>query len=291
MAGALCGALGASAAPLKVVATIKPVHSLVAGVMQGAGAPELLTSGMASEHSYTLRPSQAKALQNADLIFWIGPELETFLVKPLRTLAANAQIVALSQAENISLLPVRDPENPGVAAPPHAGSDMHIWLDPRNAAAMVQAIMRRLTETDPGHAAVYRNNGLAMLVRLKALEHEIATELSKSPREGGYIVFHDAYQYFEERFGMRPIAIVNIDPERMPGAARIQQIKEQMAATPVACIFTEPQFEPKIVLRLVEGANTRIGVLDPLGVALAEGSGLYFALLADMARGIRSCFQ
>lgn len=291
MAGAICGALGASAAPLKVVATIKPVHSLVAGVMQGAGAPELLISGMASEHSYTLRPSQAKALQNADLIFWIGPELETFLVKPLRALAANARIVALSEAENITLWPLRDPGIQGALTPRYAGSDMHIWLDPRNAAAMVQAIIRALTEADPAQAAIYRNNGKAMLVRLEALEHEIAAAFRESPGGGGYIVFHDAYRYFEERFGLRPAAIISIDPERPPGAARIQKIKEQMAITPIACIFAEPQFEPKIVQRLVEGTKTRIGVLDPLGAALPEGGGLYFALLADMARGIRSCFQ
>lgn len=287
-------------APLKVVATIKPVHSLAAGVMAGVGEPLLLIAGAGSEHSYALRPSQSRALQEAELIFWIGPELETFLVKPFQTLASNARIVMLSQAGNITLLPLRRPGvmdaeelprggNGGSLPVPHAAADMHIWLDPRNAAAMVDAIASSLATADPPHAATYLSNGAAMKVRLMALEREIVSGLEHLPNRGGFIVFHDAYRYFEQRFDLHPVAVISIDPHRAPGAARIRAIKDRIDAEGAVCIFTEPQFEPKIVQRLVEGTNTRTGVLDPMGAAFPDGDGLYFALLADMARSLRSC--
>lgn len=287
-------------APLKVVATIKPVHSLAAGVMAGVGEPLLLIAGAGSEHAYALRPSQSRALQDAELIFWVGPELETFLVKPFQTLASGARIVTLSRAENITLLPLRRPGmmraeelpqagNGGSLRISHAGADMHIWLDPRNAAAMVDAIVNSLSGADPPHAPIYRSNGAAMKVRLQALERDIVTGLEQLPGRGGFIVFHDAYRYFEQRFDLHPVAVISIDPERAPGAARIRAIKDRIDAGGVDCIFTEPQFEPRIVQRLVEGTNTRTGVLDPLGAALPDGGGLYFALLADMARSLRSC--
>lgn len=281
----------AIAAP-KVVASIKPLHSLVAGVMQGVGEPYLLVAGGGSPHTYALRPSQSRALQQADLVFWIGPELETFLVKPLSNLALSGTVAGLAQAENILLLATRPPGivdtgQTNAQDHLHATTDMHIWLDPRNAAAMVQAIARQLADTDPAHASIYRTNSTVMQVRLKALERQIAGELAAPLAH--YMVFHDAYGYFEARFGVAPTAVVSIDPERPPGAARIRALKNRITQTNTTCIFAEPQFEPKIAGRLAEGTNARLGVLDPLGADIKDGGDLYFKLMGDLARNLRAC--
>ncbi len=293
------GAAIAQAAP-NVVSTLRPIDALVAGVMEGVGAPALLLEGSASPHAYSLRPSQSQALQNADLVFWIGPEMETFLVKPLRNLALKGRVVTLSGVENIMLLPVRPP---GALGEPEASSvqntghdhetarfDMHIWLDPRNAAAMVRAIAANLIEADSANRDIYQTNSIAMLVRLDALERQINAILTGNAKGlAPYIVFHDAYRYFEKRFGIGPIAVISLDPEHPPGAARIRALKKQISAAQAVCIFTEPQFEPRIAQRLAEGSNARLAVLDPLGASQGKGSALYFALLADIAHNIRAC--
>jgi len=293
---AVAAAQPASAAP-KVVASIKPLHSLVAGVMQGVGEPYLLVAGGGSPHTYALRPSQSQALAEADLVFWIGPELETFLVKPLvnlrsRNLTLRGGVVSLAQAENILKLPLLPPgivdaPRTGEADHLHASVDMHIWLDPRNAAVMVQAIALHLAAVDPAHASIYRTNSTVMGVRLRALERQIAQELDAPLAP--YMVFHDAYGYFEARFGVAPAAVISIDPERPPGAARIRALKTRIAQTNTACIFIEPQFEPRIAQRLAEGTSARLGVLDPLGADIKDGGDLYFTLLANLARNLRAC--
>ena len=300
LAWACLGAASAHAAP-NVVTTLRPIDALVAGVMEGVGTPTLLLEGSASPHAYSLRPSQSQALQDADLVFWVGPEMETFLIKPLRNLALKGRVVTLSGVDNIMLLPTRPPgalDAPDAQHTEHdqgsAKFDMHIWLDPRNAAAMVRAIAASLIEADSANRDIYQTNSIAMLVRLDALERQISaivTGNSKSlaPYLAPYIVFHDAYRYFEERFGVSPIAIISLDPEHPPGAARIRALKKQISETQAVCIFTEPQFEPRIAQRLAEGTNARLGVLDPLGATLSKGSALYFALLADIAHNLRAC--
>lgn len=290
------GASGAQAAP-NVVTTLRPIDALVAGVMEGVGIPTLLLEGSASPHAYSLRPSQSQALQDADLVFWVGPEMETFLIKPLRNLALKGRVVTLSGVENIMLLPTRPPgalDAPDAQHTEHdhgsAKFDMHIWLDPRNAVAMVRAIAASLIEADPANRDIYQTNSIAMLVRLDALERQISAIVTGNAKSlAPYIVFHDAYRYFEERFGVSPIAVISLDPEYPPGAARIRALKKQISATRAVCIFTEPQFEPRIAQRLAEGTSARLGVLDPLGATLGTGSALYFALLADIAHNLRIC--
>ncbi|MDP1671237.1 MAG: zinc ABC transporter substrate-binding protein, partial [Alphaproteobacteria bacterium] len=166
-----------------VVASIKPVHSLVAGVMTGIGEPELLVDGTASEHDYALRPSQAKALTQADLIFWVGPQLETFLIRPLAALAPSAGQVALSTSAGVQLLPVRDADTlrEAQSVTDEKSHDMHIWLDPDNAAAMVREIAAQLQARDPGNATIYAKNAAALEVRLLASKHMIKARLDAMP--------------------------------------------------------------------------------------------------------------
>ncbi len=272
-----------------VIASIKPVHSLVAGVMAGVGTPELLVTGAASEHDTALRPSQAKSLQQADLIFWVGPQLENFLVRPLAGLAPSVGQIALSDSAGVRLLPVRDADT--LQAPsdaPDLPKDMHIWLDPDNAAAMVRAIAETLQARDPANAAAYAKNAAALEVRLRASEHLISARLAVSPMPP-YMVFHDAYQYFETRFGLRPAAIISLDPEHPPGARRVQALRSRVTDAGVVCVFAEPQFAPRLIHTLIEGTSARAATLDPLGAELPEGSDMYFALLDQMVNALTGC--
>lgn len=281
----------AVAAP-SVVTSIKPVHALVAGVMAGVGMPLLLVDGAASPHDFALRPSQAEALSTADLIVWIGPQLEAFLVRPLATLAPSAQQITVSALEGITLLRLRDShaghEGHSATAEPAPAYDMHLWLDPVNAAAMVGAIAARLQQIDAANAQIYAQNAAALAVRLDASRQAIQARLSGT-QIPPFVVFHDAYQYFEKRFGLQPAAVVTLDPERPPGAARIRALQKQMRQDKVACVFAEPQFESRLIATLVEGTPVQISVLDPLGAGLPDDGELYFSLLDQLATGLTGC--
>ncbi len=280
---------GQAMCALAVTASIKPVHSLVAGVMAGVGTPKLLVAGAASEHDYALRPSQAKTLSQADLIFWVGPQLETFLIRPLASLAPSAGQIALSSSAGVRLLPVRNADT--LQAPPDAlenPQDMHIWLDPDNAMAMVRAIAQTLQARDPANAAAYVKNATALEVRLLASKNLIRARLAASPPPP-YMVFHDAYQYFEARFGLRPTAIISLDPERPPGAGRIRKLRQTILDANVACVFAEPQFEPRLIRTLTEGTPAHAAVLDPLGAGLPEGGDMYFMLLDHLTMALTGC--
>lgn len=279
--GAIAQTAGQEAqAQLRVIASIKPIHSLVAGVMEGAGSPILLVTGAASEHDYALLPSQAQALAMADLVFWVGPQLEVFLQRPLAPLA-EGRAVALSRSPGITLLAASDQ---GAAA----GEDMHIWLDPANAIAMVREISRNLQIHDQKNASIYEKNAAALQVRITALRNQIQQQLGPV-RVPPYIVFHNAYQYFETRFGMKPVAAVTLAPERPPGAARIQLLRRRMAEAGVMCVFMEPQYPQSIVHTLTEGLPARTAVLDPLGASIPDGSELYFSLMAQLAAAYMDC--
>ena len=275
-----------------VVASIKPIHALVAGVMQGVGEPLLLVPGGASPHEYSLKPSDARAISEADVLFWIGPDLESFLVKPL----ANAQTVrsvALITAPGVTVLPLRA----GGAWETHdhgydrtASRDAHIWLDPVNAAAMVRQMVAVLGETDPAHQAEYARNGAALVERLNQLNQQLGSALAPV-REQSYLVFHDAYQYFERRYGLNAVGSVVLDPEQRPGAKRVAEIQARLRERKVRCVFSEPQFQPALVETVIAGSNARRGVLDPLGADLPAGPDAYFQLLQGLAEALRGCLN
>ena len=278
------------AAELHVIASIKPVHSLVSGVMAGVGAPELLVGGMASEHGHALRPSQAESLEQADLVFWVGPQLETFLIRPLAGRTPGEEQTALSGSPGVGLLALRDVKLLAPLPPTAQGQawDMHIWLDPDNADAMIREIAVRLQARDPEHATAYAKNAAAMEVRLAARKNMIRQRLAATPVPP-YIVYHDAYQYFERRFGLHPAAIISLDPERQPGAGRVRALRDLVLDAKVACVFAEPQFEPQLIHTLTEGAQVRIATLDPLGSELTPGADLYFLLLDQIADAMTHC--
>jgi zinc transport system substrate-binding protein len=273
------------AAPL-VLATIKPVHSLAAAVMRGAGTPELLVQGAQSEHSYALKPSDTEKIAHARVILEIGPDLETYLARPLAALP-NGDVVVLEHARGVHLLPAR---RGGLwqDEPDESSKDPHIWLDPANAAAMTQAIAAALVRADPGHGSLYAANSGRAVATLMALERELATSLSPA-HQRPYLVFHDAYQYFEKRFGLAAAGAVTVAPERPVGPRRIEVLRAAILGGRVECVFREPQFPPRLIDTLVEGSHVRTGVLDPLGAELSPGPGLYPALLRNLAASLNAC--
>ena len=468
-----------ASADVKVIASIKPVHSLVAAVMEGIGKPELLVEGAGSPHTYSLKPSQAKKLQEADLVFWMSHDLEAFLENSIEGIAANATSVPLMDAHGLIKLDFReggvfdahahdehddhedhkghddhgrddhddhkkddhddhaghghgdhafewagvfelsagtykwsfakvngayaDPamkmailasdhiedseeaaeamlesddtnssvnndvlrvsdkaytlnfddtkdmtvftvkiEKDGaytfftehmpfefeasehffkdlagtdiepIAQDPdmghhdehhgehahkehddhddhgHHGTDPHVWLDPINAKAMIHEIEEALIEADPANASAYEANAEAMMSKLDNLVAEIDAELQ--PVKGrGYVVFHDAYQYFENRFGVSAVGSITVSPEVLPGAERVAELREKVRSLDATCVFSEPQFEPKLVMTITENTNAGTGVLDPLGASIDDGPELYFTLIRNMAKSLKDC--
>lgn len=284
-----------------VVATVKPLHSLVAAVMGDLGTPSLIVKGAASPHSYSLKPSDAQALQSANLVFWTGHGLELFLEDSIGTLAPTATIVELSRAPGIELLPPRETgtfEHHDHDEEEHAGEahehehgeeqDLHFFLDPANARIMVATIADSLAAADPEHADTYRANAAKETADLNALIAE--AEASLAPiKDRPFVVFHDAYQYFEKRFGLNVAGSVTLSPEIAPGADRINEIRAKLKTLDAACVFAEPVFDPRIVTVLTEGTTAKQGILDPEGANLDEGPGLYRQLIENLATSLKAC--
>ncbi|WP_196260786.1 zinc ABC transporter substrate-binding protein ZnuA [Pelagibacterium limicola] len=326
---ALFAASPALAAP-NVVATVKPLHSLVAAVMEGVGTPELLVRGAASPHGFSLRPSDAAKLEAADIVFWIGEDLETFLPGPLASLAADATVVELMDVDGMIILDLRegglfeahshdddhnhshndhehddhghghdhdddhghdhDDHSHDDHGHDHAHGDGHIWLDPQNARLMVAAITDALIAADPENAETYNANGQATAERLVELETEIGAALAPA-RGKPFFVFHDAYHYFEARFDIEATGSFTVNPEVAPGAARLTEIRATVEGSEAVCLFAEPQFSPAVVHTIAEGTTAHTGVLDPLGADIEDGPELYFTLLRDLAASLNDCLS
>ncbi|ALC17302.1 ABC-type Zn2+ transport system, periplasmic component/surface adhesin [Desulfuromonas soudanensis] len=289
----------------RVVVSLKPLHALVAGVMAGVGEPQLLIQGGGSPHGYTLRPSEARMLSEAQLVVWVGPGLETFLGKSLSTLAGKARLLELSRELKAEMLPVReggfwethpseDEHGPGVAGGPghdlHGERNQHLWLDPLLAKRIVARTTSALTDIDPVHAKEYQQNAARLQTRLDTLHAELKARLAPV-KSIPYIVFHDAYQYFEAAYGLSAVGSVTLSVDRKPGARRIEEIREKIRELNARCVFSEPQFEPRLVATVIEGTGARTGILDPLGAALPSGEESYFQLMNDLADNLLAGLQ
>lgn len=329
---ALIGALLAAApvstahAEVRVVASIKPIHSLVSGVMAGVGTPDLIVEGAGSPHTYSLKPSQAAQMESADVIFWVGHNMEAFLEKPLESLGAKARVVELMETDGLTQLAIReggafeghdhgdddhghaknDHDDHGHGKTKHDNHgheeakrddhgrhgdgevDAHIWLDPMNAKVLIGQIVRSLSEADPANAAAYRANADVLAARIDKMSAEVAAKLAPV-RKRPFIVFHDAYQHFESRYGLQAAGSITVSPEVVPGAARVQEIRGRIRDLGAVCVFSEPQFTPQLVSVVTEGSNANEGVLDPLGAALTPGPDLYVSLIENMADNMAAC--
>ncbi|TWB61783.1 zinc transport system substrate-binding protein [Rhizobium sp. ERR 922] len=306
LSGLLVSTTATAADAPKVVVSIKPIHSLVAAVMQGVGTPDLIVDGAASPHTYALKPSNARSLQEAKVVFWVGPGMEAFLQKPLAALGTNATVVELDDAPGIAKLKFREggafePHDDGdehEASDDHAHDhdhdhgefDTHLWLDPHNAKAMVAEITTSLVAADPANALTYEANQNILDDKLDALDTEIASTLAPV-KDKPFIVFHDAYQYFEHRYGVRVSGSITVSPETIPGAQRVAEIHSKVADLGATCVFAEPQFEPKLVNVVLEGTAAKSGVLDPEAATLPQGPDLYFDLMRGIASSLKTCLS
>ena len=292
-----------AASDIKVLVSIKPFHSLVSAIMQDVSEPLLLINGNNSPHSYALRPSSAENLQQADLVFWGGEKLEGFLTKPLQSLASSAKLVTIQETAGLRLLPLRS----GIGWQKHetdsandhsaedettstSGTDPHIWLDPYNAKIISSKIVEILTEMDPQNAQSYRRNGEKYGLRLELLDRKLKAEMTKVA-ETPYMVFHDAYQYFEKRYQLNVVGSMTLHIGFGSSVRRLTAVRKTIQKEKIRCIFSEPQFSPKLLQTVIAGTNVKQGTLDPLGAGLESGAELYFTLLNNLSHNLSSCLN
>lgn len=305
------GAIAAQARDLAVVVTTKPIHSLAAAVMEGAGSPKLLVDGSASPHTFALKPSGASAINAADVFFRVSGTVEPFSEKISAALPASVTLVTLAETPGLTLLDKRTEatfevhnhaahgktahddhakhdDHDGEDA--HGAKDGHVWLDPNNAKLMAAKIASVLSEKDPERAALYAANSAKLGARIDALAAEIDGQL-KPVAGRPFVVFHDAYQYFEKRFGLNAVGSVTVSPDVQPSAKRLTALRGKIGKLDAACVFAEPLFQPKLVAAVTEGTKARAGTLDPEGVSLEAGPELYFMLMRAMAGNLLGCLK
>ena len=309
-------------ADIKVVASIKPIHSLASYLMNGVAKPDLIVDGYASPHGFAMKPSHAKMLQNADLIFWVGEDVENFLEKPLGSIAKKAEKIELMQIKGLQVLKFRErnifddhddhghddhdkkedhdshakkedhddhdkkEDHDDHERHAHGEFDPHIWLDPINAKVILNEMVEHLIENDPKNEAKYKSNLDKALKDIDKLTIDVMTELSNSVSS---IVFHDAYQYFEKRFNVNILGAFTVNTDVMPGAEQLAEIREIIEHDKVACVFSEPQFNPDIIKAVAKDMNIKTGVIDPLGATLNPGKDLYFSLIKNMSASFKGC--
>ena len=314
-------------ADLKVVASIKPIHSLASYLMDGIGKPDLIVDGYSSPHGFALKPSHAKMLQDADIIFYVGEGLENFLEKPLKSIAKKAEKIELMEIKGLNKLKFRERnifdghddhghdedghkeddhddhkheedghkeddhddhghDEHGHEGHAHGEYDPHIWLDPENAKVILNEMVEHLIENDAKNASAYKSNLNKALKDIDGLLKSVKSELNKDFKS---IVFHDAYQYFEERFNVNVMGAFTVNTDVMPGAEQLSEIREIIEHDKVSCIFSEPQFNPDIINAVAKDMKIKTGVLDPLGATLNPGKDLYFDLIKNMSKSFKGC--
>ena len=266
--------------------------------MDGIGAPKLIVDGSNSPHNFTLKPSHAKMLQNADLIFWVGEEIEVFLEKPLDTIAKRAKKIELMEISQIKKIKFREKnifeghhddhghkkhDDHGHA---HGEHDPHIWLDPLNAKVILKVMAKNMKMMDKKNSAKYDLNLKKANANIDRLVFEINKVINKNAK---YVVFHDAYQYFEKRFGYKTLGALTVNTDVLPGAEQLKDIRKVIKKENAKCIFSEPQFNPKIIKAIAKDTNIKTGVLDPLGADLKNNKDLYFKLLNNLSNSLRKC--
>lgn len=313
--------IGVNSAP-NVATDITPVHSLVSQVMAGVGTPDLLIQSGASPHNYSLSPSEAEALQEADLVFWIGEGLTPWLERSLDNLSPTSTKIELLAAQGTTTYAFRegatfrahedededdshkdevhedeahedeaheDEAHEDEHHHDHSGVDPHAWLDPANGKVWLDIIALALAEKDPDNATQYLENAAIGKANIHTAAISIENTIAQL-QDKQFIVFHDAYQYFEKRFGIMAAGSISISDASKPSPGRIAEIRQLVEDLSVSCVFTEPQYNPGIVNAVFgdTGVDTS-GVVDPLGSGLVTGSNLYSNLLIEIANGLQSC--
>lgn len=285
-------AAGFSPAAPSVVTSIAPVHAIVADVMEGVGEPLSLVPADRTPHHYSLRPSEARELSRADMVVWVGPELETFLARTLESLTDDARVLQLTAEPGIVLLPYRDDHgHDDVHHDDHGregAADPHIWMSFDNARAIAAAVAAGLSALDVANAERYADNAARAAREYAELGAEIAERLR--PYAGvPFMVFHDAYQYFERETGLTNVGAVTVRADISPGIERMSELRRTVREAKVRCIFGEPQFPARILDAVAEGSGARVARIDPLGAGIEPGPGAYARLMRAFAADIAGC--
>jgi zinc transport system substrate-binding protein len=286
--------LPATATP-KIVTSIVPLHSLVSSVMDGVGTPELLMQGQNSEHNASFTPQQIADLAHADVVFMIGQNLESKLgeISGTETVGGKA-FIKMDEIQGLSLHAIRQGGTwePDTDKPPSTGvaADPHIWLDPENAKLMIKTIATTLDKADSANAKLYDANATKALAELDRLEADLKTQLTPVQHKP-FIVFHDAYQYFEHRFGVTAVGSISNFSATPPSAQRLEEIHNKINSGSATCVFREPQFTDAAVQTVIEGTNAKSSVLDPIGADLKPGPKAYDELLRAIAKNLSDCLH
>lgn len=285
-------------AQVKIVASIKPLHSLAAVATSGVSTPDLIVDGFQSPHTFQLRPSKARLVQNADLVLWVGDRMEGFLAKPLKAFSETSKQLEALSLPALHKLPLREQDSFGDHDHDHDDDeheegeqiDPHVWLDPDNAVVIVNALTVRLSEMDPKNSKTYATNAREFAAKMESLKADIFADLSPV-RGKAFYVFHDAFHYFEARFDLHAEQAVTPSVEQKPGAKRVRELKNAFSEHSVKCAFTEPQVSQRFLQVAIEGTDVKIGELDALGAGLEAGVDLYPQLLRNMAASLRECLS
>ncbi len=280
-----------------VIVTIKPLHSLVAGVMGDTGYPILLVDGKVSPHDFHLKPSQVKLLQKSRIIFYIDEQFESFLNNSLELLPDHIIKFSVVKNTDINLLPIRkgglwEEDAHGHDEHDHNHSeeknDMHVWLNPQNAKKIIESITSELSRIYPDNMDTYKRNATDLKKRIDLIDQKVKADLSYVT-DRKFIVFHDAYQYFEQQYNLDAIGSITLEPTEAISLQRIKLIRNKIKETKVKCVFREPYFNDKFVNVIVEGSDTKISILDPEATSFEPGNNLYFLLIDNMAKNIKEC--
>ena len=315
-----------------VVVTINPLHGLVSGVMGDTGRAVLLLSPSISPHGVQLKPSQLAMLRKAKVIFYVDDSIETFMPRVRGILPADTRVVALGREAGVPLLPYRSgglwrsareddhddhdhddhdhdehhddhdhdkhhddhDHDDHESHHHHGGDDMHVWLDPKNAIVMARAIESVLSEINPSNKQAYQAQTERVEAELTALDEELRDTLS-SVADEPFIVFHDAYQYFERAYGLAGLGSMTLEPHTYPSPQRIKQLRDALRKTKARCVFSEPQFPTDLVRVVTEGIEARVASLSPLGHNTpsdkAHTLDAYTSTLKNLAKAVYTCLE
>ncbi|HDM8133555.1 TPA: zinc ABC transporter substrate-binding protein ZnuA [Vibrio harveyi] len=270
-----------------VLTSIKPIQMITTELTEGVTAPDVLLQNNASPHDYALRPSDVQKVAAADLVIWYGHDLEPFLEK---VVTDRGNTLTLSQIPGLSLREFGSEHSHDHDGHDHGTHDPHFWLGVETVQQVANAIAHKLAEVDPVHADTYANNLKKFEVKLNATDSEIKQQLAPV-KDKGYFVFHDAYGYFEERYGLNQMGHFTVSPDRKPGAKTLIRIRKTLGTGDVACVFSEPQFTPAVIESVMRGSDVRSGVLDPLGSEVEVKSGSYFEFLKGISNSFSQCLS
>jgi zinc transport system substrate-binding protein len=271
-----------------ILTSFKPIQMIVTELTQGVSEPDVVMNSNASPHDYALKPSDVKKIQNADMLIWFGPDLEAFLTKVAKS---NDNLVTISEIPNINLREFgEDPHDHHHDGHDHGSHDPHFWLGIDQVEVASSYISNKLVEVDPQNADVYKKNLEVFLSQLADKKRSIEAQLAPV-KDKGYYVFHDAYSYYEDEFGLNKLGHFTVSPERKPGAKTLISIKKTLAKQDVQCVFSEPQFTPAVIESVVRGSSTQKGQLDPVGSDIEVGKGSYFEFLQQLTDSYTSCLS